>query len=49
MSTEWVKVEEKRPAAGLLANLDLSLAELKLIDSPKKKKITKVLVSFSYS
>ena len=27
---------------GLLANLDLSLSEFKLSDSPKKKKITKV-------
>ncbi len=36
------RVEDKRPAGGLLANLDLSLAEIKLTDSPKKKKITKV-------
>jgi hypothetical protein len=36
------QVEDKRSASGLLANLDLSLAEIKLSDSPKKKKITKV-------
>lgn len=35
--------DKKRPAVmgGLLANLDFSLAEIKLSDSPKKKKITK--------
>ncbi len=36
------RAEDKRPAGGLLSNLDLSLAEIKLSDSPKKKKITKV-------
>lgn len=39
---EAARSEERRPAGGLLANLDLSLAEFKLSDSPKKKKITKV-------
>ncbi len=34
--------EDKKPPGGLLANLDLSLAEIKLSDSPNKKKITKV-------
>jgi hypothetical protein len=44
------RAEDKRPAGGLLANLDLSLAEIKLSDSPKKKKITKVhLVLFLYT
>jgi hypothetical protein len=44
------RAEDKRPAGGLLANLDLSLAEIKLSDSPKKKKITKVhLILFLYT
>ncbi len=44
------RAEDKRSAGGLLANLDLSLAEIKLSDSPKKKKITKVhLILFLYT
>jgi hypothetical protein len=44
------RAEDKRPAVGLLANLDISLAEIKLSDSPKKKKITKVrLILFWYT